>query len=80
MENVKTALCFEAHAADGLVWSVWHRGNWHGPFRYVRVDGPLRTVYRGDIVEGPECPRAYLEAVYPTELIVSGDSAALQSL
>ena len=77
MDGVRTALCFEAHATDGLVWSIWHRGNWHGPFRYVRVDGPMRTVYRG---EDGSNPRAFLEAQYPMELIASGDIASLQGV
>lgn len=50
-------LCFEAHKADGNVWSVWHGNRWHEA-AHVICDGVLlETVYRG---KEARQPKAYL--------------------
>ena len=41
-----TILCFEAHAADGKVWSVRHQGRWQ-TCQSVRLLAPSETVYIG---------------------------------
>lgn len=56
-----TILCFEAHAADGRVWSVRHQNRWQ-TCHAVRVLAPVETVYRG---RAARQPKAYLSCTVP---------------
>ena len=72
---METLLCFEAHADDGLVWSIRQGDRWLGPFSQVSVEMPLYTVYRGQT--GDE-PRAYLQTASPAQVLVSGEFALIR--
>ncbi len=52
-----TLVCFEAHADDGYVWAVRHRGRW-SRWRQVSITAPSVSVYRGPTARQP---RAYLQ-------------------
>lgn len=59
-----TILCFEAHARDGRVWAVRHKGRWMRARRLV-VEAPTETVYRG---REARQPKAYLRCLVPVKL------------
>jgi hypothetical protein len=49
-------LCFEAHRADGKVWSIRQGGKWRTAHE-IYIDVPVRTVYVGLQTRQP---KAYL--------------------
>jgi len=57
-----TILCFEAHAKDGRVWALRHRGRWMRARRLV-VTAPVVSVYRGPMARQPKAYFACLVAV-----------------
>jgi hypothetical protein len=61
-----TILCFEAHRADGRVWSVRHRGKWHATAELV-CQVPIVSRYRGRMARQP---KAYFEVIGPHILSV----------
>lgn len=53
-------LCYEATCQTGLVWAVkWGRTPWRTA-KYVQVDMPMTTVFRGPKAKQP---KAYLRGV-----------------
>lgn len=48
-----TILCFEAHARDGRVWALRHRGKWTRAKQLI-CTAPIYSVYKGKDARQPK--------------------------
>lgn len=69
-----TIVCFEAHAKDGRVWAIRHRGRWLRT-AYVSVEAPTETVYRG---KDARQPKAFLQCRGPVVVTRSKQAVAIR--